>query len=246
MSEKFNLKWNDFQPHIVASFSTLKTEQKFADVTLMSDDYQQVKAHKIVLATCSDYFTKVLEQNQHSHPILCLDGINKQELLKILDYVYNGEVEVPEESLQRFLHIAQKFQLQGLLTNQDSLEQTKDEFQHFDTRSDEIVTLENDMVIAKTEANLLQEKIKKTPIVLSDEFKSIDELNAKIEENIFSSDGMKCCSLCQYRSKNISHVKEHIEAHFKLNFPCPNCDKTFKTRTVLRNHNRVHKKYQIY
>ena len=60
MAEKFNLKWNDFQPHIIASFSSLRNEQKFADVTIMSDDYQQVKAHKVVLDTCSDYFRKVL------------------------------------------------------------------------------------------------------------------------------------------------------------------------------------------
>ena len=80
MSEKYNLKWNDFQPHIATSFSSLRNEQKFADVTLMSEYMCHVTAHKVALATCSDYFRKVLEQTNHSHPMLCLDGINKEEL----------------------------------------------------------------------------------------------------------------------------------------------------------------------
>ena len=48
--EKFNLKWNDFQVNVSNSFSTLRKENDFYDVNLVSDDNQVVSAHKFVLS----------------------------------------------------------------------------------------------------------------------------------------------------------------------------------------------------
>ena len=47
MTEKFCLKWNDFQSNVAKSFSKLRNEDDFFDVTLVSDDKQQVSAHKL-------------------------------------------------------------------------------------------------------------------------------------------------------------------------------------------------------
>ena len=46
----------------------------------------------MVLTACSGYFNDVLSQNTHSHPLLCIDGINFTELTNVLDYIYNGEL----------------------------------------------------------------------------------------------------------------------------------------------------------
>ena len=79
MSEKFCLKWNDFQSNISKTFSSLRTEEEFYDVTLVSEDQHQVSAHKVVLAACSQYFKNVLKQNRHSNPLLCLDSPKQEE-----------------------------------------------------------------------------------------------------------------------------------------------------------------------
>ena len=42
MSEKFCLKWNDFHTNVSKSFSRLRNENDFYDVTLVSDDQKQV------------------------------------------------------------------------------------------------------------------------------------------------------------------------------------------------------------
>ena len=42
MSEKFCLKWNDFQTNVTNSFKQLRNSDDFYDVTLVSDDKQQV------------------------------------------------------------------------------------------------------------------------------------------------------------------------------------------------------------
>ena len=115
MSEKFFLKWNDFQTNVTNSFKRLRKADDFYDVTLVSDDKQQVSAHKIVLASSSEYFKDVLKNNKHSHPLLCLNGVNSQELNFVLDYMYNGEVQIYQEHLDGFLEIAQRFQVEGLM-----------------------------------------------------------------------------------------------------------------------------------
>ena len=40
--EKFCLKWNDFQANVSKSFSALRKEEDFYDVTLVTDDEQHI------------------------------------------------------------------------------------------------------------------------------------------------------------------------------------------------------------
>merc|ERR1719342_578523 len=125
MTEKLALKWNDFQSNVTSAFSQLRMNTNFEDVTLVSDDHKQISAHRVVLTACSGYFSDILSQNTHSHPLLCLDGINFSELNNVLDYIYNGELQIYQEDLERFLQIAQKLQLQGLLSSEDHEQKEK-------------------------------------------------------------------------------------------------------------------------
>ena len=103
MSEKFCLKWNDFYSNVTKSFSKLRIEDDFFDVTLVSDDQTQISAHKVVLSSCSEYFRNVLKKNKHPNPLLCLEGISSEELNNILDYAYVGEVQIYQNDIDRFL-----------------------------------------------------------------------------------------------------------------------------------------------
>ena len=109
----------------------------------MSNDYYQVSAHKVVLSACSDYFREVLEQSKHAQPLLCLDGVGKDQLQNVVDYIYHGEVAIPEENLQKFLEVAQKFQLHGLLVQEDTIGNTKDESSLNDSYGGKIVATVN-------------------------------------------------------------------------------------------------------
>ena len=86
MSEKFCLKWNEFQDNAVKTFSGLRAENDFVDVTLVCDDQKQISAHKVVLSACSEYFKNILKQNKHSHPLICLTNINYDDLMNVIDY----------------------------------------------------------------------------------------------------------------------------------------------------------------
>ena len=59
-TEKFCLRWNDFESNISSAFRDVKEDKSFSDVTLACSD-QQVEAHKVILAASSNFFKKVLK-----------------------------------------------------------------------------------------------------------------------------------------------------------------------------------------
>ena len=61
MSEKLCLQWNDFQENIKSAIGNLREDKDLQDVTLVSEDGQQVEAHKVVLASSSPFFQKLKE-----------------------------------------------------------------------------------------------------------------------------------------------------------------------------------------
>ena len=126
MSERFSLKWNDFHSNVSKSFGLLREEDYLHDVTLITDDNTQMSAHKLVLSACSDYFKGLFKNNKkHSHPLICLNGLSSDDLKNILDYMYIGEVKIFQEDLDRFVGVAQRFRLDGLMENNSEEEQQK-------------------------------------------------------------------------------------------------------------------------
>ena len=118
--EKICLKWDYFEEKIANSIKKLRTADDFYDVTLVTDDQHQVSAHKIVLASSSEYFKNILNNNKHVHPLLCLTGVWLSDLNNILDYIYNGEVKIQQDHLDGFLQIARRFRVEGLVRGEDS------------------------------------------------------------------------------------------------------------------------------
>ena len=121
MSEKFCLKWNDFESNISKTFSKLRGESELFDVTLVGQDQKKVSAHRLVLSACSNFLKNILyDNNSHSHPLLYLDGVDSEDINQMLDYMYKGEVKIKQDYLERFLQISNKFQLEGLLGGENN------------------------------------------------------------------------------------------------------------------------------
>ena len=120
------MKWNDFKTTVSNSLGILRQEKDFFDVTLVSDDERQIPAHKLVLSACSDFFKSILRNNSHSHPLLYLSGIHSTNLSLILDYIYQGEVQIYQEHLDTFLEVAQKLKIEGLITGGEATRRRED------------------------------------------------------------------------------------------------------------------------
>jgi len=115
-SEKFCLRWNDFETNISSGFRELRNEKDFFDVTLACDD-SQVQAHKVILSACSPFFRNILRRNPHQHPLLYLKGVKYTELQSVLNFMYLGEVNVGQEDLNSFLSVAEDLRVKGLTQN---------------------------------------------------------------------------------------------------------------------------------
>ena len=117
--EKFCLRWNDFESNISKAFQELRDDKDFFDVTLACED-EQVQAHKVILAACSPFFRNILRRNQHQHPLLYMKGVKFTDLQAVLNFMYQGEVNVAQEELNSFLAVAEDLRVKGLTQNQSS------------------------------------------------------------------------------------------------------------------------------
>ena len=245
MAEKFCLKWNDFQTNVSNSFRKLRTSDNFYDVTLVSDDQQQVSAHKVVLSSSSEYFRNVLTSNTHAHPLLCLNGVNKGDLENILDFIYNGETQIYQDQLDQFLEIAQRFQVEGLLQGEKEKNEPEPEQEQFDSKHFpennfmDTFPVETGRDIVKTQ------KDQKLIVVESTNFENLEELDQKINNMFERIDGggkTRRCIPCGKITRDTCNAREHAETHIDgLNFPCQYCEKTFRLRQSLRTHKCISK-----
>ena len=105
-SDKFSLRWNDFQDHINNAFTALRKDSDFTDVTLVSEDGNKVYAHQVILAASSPFFQNLLRNNKHAHPLICMTGLKFQDLVSIVNFFYYGETNIYHENLDNFLKIA--------------------------------------------------------------------------------------------------------------------------------------------
>ena len=238
MAEKFCLKWNDFQTNVSNAFKKLRKTENFYDVTLVSDDQQQVSAHKVVLASSSEYFKNILTSNTHSHPMLCLSGVNTADIKNMLDFMYNGEIQIFQDDLDQFLEIAQRFRLEGLIQNKQENYTDTQEFKYEASQeSSNIMDL-----VPESENEPINHQTKEKIISLVANYESIEELDQKIEEMFEKVEGdnqKRRCIPCGKISSMVANARNHAETHIDgLNFPCQYCDKSFRSRDSLRKHLR--------
>ena len=120
-SEKFCLKWNDFDQNVSSAFKLLREEKDFFDVSLVCEDSGQVEAHKVVLAACSPFFKEVLRRNPHQHPLIYLKGVKFSDLASILNFMYLGEASIAQDDLNKFLAVSEELQIKGLTQEEKSV-----------------------------------------------------------------------------------------------------------------------------
>ena len=237
MSEKFNLKWNDFKSTVLQSFKSIRADKDFLNVTLVTDDEVQMEAHKVILAASSPFLANILKKSPHKHPLIYLSGISSINLNLILDYVYFGEVQLLQEQLDDFLLASSKLKISGLTGNENNeeYEDEKDVLQ--DTLNE---TQEKEYLVQKPS---MQPRRERPHIVAkssnSEGDTSIEELNLLLAEKMEKIDGIYTCKVCQKTSKDKTNLGKHIESHLEgLCFSCNECSQQFRSRMALRHHKR--------
>ena len=245
MSEKFSLKWNDYQSNWNRSLSELRKTNDLSDVTLISEDKVKFSAHKIILSACSNMFKFIFKDNTHANPLLYLGGVSSVNLGLILDFIYSGEVNLFQEQLDSFLECAQKLEVEGLLgVNEDNLNEEKTVIQDEsmpDQSKEELYnqhTEEN--VIAKIDKtvshiNRRQPSRPHHNVLNVTKFDvgswTPEEIEKKTRDLYEKKDGVFSCLACDYTAIAPSKMKRHIEVHFDgLSYTCSICNKEFRSK----------------
>ena len=237
MTEKFSLKWNDFQSNVSKSFGALRNENYLHDVTLVGDDHHQISAHRVVLSACSEYFKSIFKNSNYpmQHPVLCLSGIISSDFNNILDYIYNGQIQIYQDDLDRFLDIAQRLKLDGLMASEDNRKEEEKTY----NKQEPIITSVND------DENFVPIQEDTSVKTVSVNLEEMNDIDGKIEEYIgLDETGNYKCNLCGKKTgRHKRHLQNHIETHLEgLSFSCQFCDKTFRSRNSVAIHkNRFHK-----
>ena len=265
MAEKISITWNDFIENTTESFGLLRKEEDFFDVTLVSDDQKQLSAHKLILSACSGFFKSVLKNNPHSHPLLYLNGVSSSNLSLILDYIYNGVVQMGEDKIQSFMNVAQKLGLKGLqvepkkervLSNEKSKFNVLDFLDEKSKSVQEDVKnkmIDNDSDDDGNELNIslseeLEEVIDEEELCIKSGTKKFKMLYSDLEEidKMVVKDGNTYkCGVCGRNSRDRSNVRRHVETHVDgLAYPCEYCPKSLKTKNahymhIIRNHSEA-------
>ncbi|XP_076657232.1 uncharacterized protein LOC143361586 isoform X13 [Halictus rubicundus] len=129
-SQQFSLRWNNYLKHITCAFDTLRTEEDLVDVTL-SCEGKRIRAHKMLLSACSTYFRDLFKENPCQHPVIIFRNVKFDDLAALVDFMYQGEVNVVQEQLASFLTTAELLAVQGLTdgTGKDNDSLVEDEME---------------------------------------------------------------------------------------------------------------------
>ena len=122
VSDKFNFSWSEYRVQSKSLLENIYTGEGFHDVTLVTDDEQMIKSHKVVLGASSDYFQKILKVQTHPHPLIVLRGVKSELMKSILKFLYLGETSVNQNEIEDFVKTSKFLKISGLDSDSETPE----------------------------------------------------------------------------------------------------------------------------
>ena len=256
-SEKLCLKWNDFQINVNNAFGSLRNDQDLCDVTLVSEDGKQLEAHKVILASSSPFFLELLKRNKHQHPLVYMRGVKSDDLAALVDFLYFGEANVFQESLDAFLSLAEDLKLKGLT---GTPEHDNNIGKRVESPKNHLGYHNNKTMFEQKIPNQYETKTKVdrevSPETVVATFNQADnQENQQLDEQIkammeFSGNTVtvgketskgSICKVCGKEGKSID-IKRHIEVNHitGVTHTCNLCGKSSRSRHGLRQHKTSH------
>ncbi|XP_063596509.1 protein tramtrack, beta isoform-like isoform X8 [Penaeus indicus] len=111
--ELLSLKWNNHRTTFYHVISGLRNKETYTDVTLACEG-KFYPVHKLVLSTCSEYFSDIFERTPCKNPVVVLKDIQCRDIEFLLDYMYIGEVNVRQNELSSLIKAAECLRIKGL------------------------------------------------------------------------------------------------------------------------------------
>lgn len=221
-TKEFSLRWNNFSNNLSSGFLSHLSENDLVDVTLAVEG-QLLAAHKLVLSVCSPYFKNIFKENPCQHPVVILKDVKHSEIVALLRFMYQGEVNVRQEDLSSFLKMAQMLQIKGLeggegqiiplLNNYVNVSDLQNDSENVTILSDSINERENVSDESSHSHKIAKRNIKKRKKqMVENDYNLVKE--SKNESNVNSKDHL----LIDDNEKEINDFeseRDNIASHFK-------------------------------
>ncbi|KAK7871206.1 hypothetical protein R5R35_001073 [Gryllus longicercus] len=107
------VSWNEHANEVAREWKSFLENNSFVDCTIAAEG-KSLKAHRLILSACSPYFHMLFREQNEKHPIVFLRDTPYHTLKSLIDFVYNGKVEIPAGQLEIFLELAVSLQIKGL------------------------------------------------------------------------------------------------------------------------------------
>ena len=251
----FPLEWKTYDFASRNAFSNLYDDEVFTDVTIACEDNHKIKAHKVVLSICSNYFRKILTENPHPHPLIFLQGINIDTLRLLKKFIYLGKANVEQNIIKNFLLTSQTLLNHTEPPEDNRIKQEISrniDVEEMSINTDESIPnkmVPNIHILTKTQSvdkELDQENIMKQEILDGNHIKDMsihsngsmvnkvmDNLDMKFEKKLIIKNNYEC-SMCKFKSNFELKLAKHIQTHHDI--PCNSCGLVFERRRALREH----------
>ena len=113
--ETILFSWGLFAQNASTSMTNMWQDRYYTDVTLVTMDEKQIKAHKLILSSSSNFFKNIFVRNPHPNPLIYLKDINHKELELVLKFMYHGKCNVERLDIENFLQTGSQLGVSGLV-----------------------------------------------------------------------------------------------------------------------------------
>ena len=218
MDSKFSVSHNFSKELGEVYLKHIQEDTFFTDVTLACSDGKQIEAHRVILSSQSRFFNRILTSNTKRQLLVYIPNISYSELQQILKFLYQGQLEVNEHDLEKFLSLGKELEVVGLSDLTETEE--KDEKSH--------------MVLS-------QKKDNGKYACDQCEYESVFRRAIKRHQDAIHIGIKHACNECPKEYTDVYDLKNHKKSvHQGLYFQCDQCNKTFSRQKLLLRHEREH------
>ena len=233
--ENFNVSWHNYSEHLRDMLEDMSSDDSFADVTLVTDDKKQLKAHRNILSACSSVFKEIFQNNtNNSHPVIYLRGIQYSEMSSILQLIYSGESNFHEKRMEEFLSVAKNLGIKAALGKNAELEDSEQVSEENVKSEHGGPNIEIEELPIEADAEVQSSNLE-IDNVADKQFSDSSHLRRHIESK---HEGVKyACNLCDYQATQQGKLTIHIQSvHEGVKYACNQCDKQFTKQSSLTSH----------
>ena len=234
--EKYTLHWHSYSDHLRESLNDMMLSSEFADVTLVTDDKQQIRAHRNILSAASPVFKSILQiDSKNANPVIYLRGIQHSEMESIMQFIYLGEARFYEERMSEFLTVSKNLEIKELSTGIELNDQTTSD--HVESNENNVA--DENMDIAGVPPHALYEDGGNVETQAKTEpSTSNNAANAKVQSTKDVSGEAKFqCKDCKRIFNSDQALCYHTKSkHEGVKYACNQCDKQFTQQSNLTTH----------